>query len=187
MSHDRTTTILIRHAESRPSPDIPEADWRLTSRGRRQAEELADRLATAGISAIVTSPYQRAIDTVQPLGKRLGCAISVRGDLHERELCKTIRDDWQELVARAWADFSFALPDCESGLACQKRMVMCIEGIVKEFAGQTVAVCSHGNAIGLLLNSIDPGFGHADWQNMRFPDVFWVEWRDGRGVRRLDF
>jgi len=179
--NERTTMILIRHAESCPRPDVPEADWCLSSRGHGQSEELADRLAGAGIGVIVSSPYRRAIDTVRPLAARLHSTIIIRRDLRERKLCEGMRDDWQELIKRAWSDFSFALSGCESGFACQKRVLACLAGLATEYAGQKVAVCSHGNAIGLLLNSIDRTFGYANWQSMKTPDVFRIDWDAGRG------
>ena len=136
----------------------------------------------AGITAMISSPYRRAIDTVRPLAKRLGLTIHVRQDLRERKLCEAMRDDWRELVKRAWADLSFALPGCESGMDCQKRVLACLAGLTAEFPGRTVAVCSHGNAIGLLLKAMDRTFGYEDWRRMENPDVFRIEWGAGGGI-----
>ena len=72
-----TTTILIRHAESSPSRDLSESDWPLSSLGYRQAKALADELADANISKVVSSPYLRAIDTVRPVAERIDCPIDV--------------------------------------------------------------------------------------------------------------
>ena len=63
-----TTIVLIRHAESSPSRDIPESNWPLSSRGIVQAQELGEALSDIGITAVISSPYRRALDTVRPLG-----------------------------------------------------------------------------------------------------------------------
>ena len=174
-----TTMILIRHAESSPHRALPESDWPLSPAGHRQAQDLADELAEAHISKLISSPYIRAIDTVKPLSERVGCEIDICDDLKERELCEGFRDDWHELIKKAWTDLSFALPNCESGYDCQNRIRTCLAGLDARHEGMTIAVCSHGNAIGLFLNSIDPDFGFAQWEAMRMPDVFRIDWHKG--------
>lgn len=179
MTRHVTTMFLIRHAESSPSRDLPEPDWPLSPLGRRQADALADTLADAGITRVISSPYIRAVDTVRPLAERIGCPVLLRSDLRERKLREGMRDDWPDLIRKAWADFDFAMPNCESGFDCQRRMRGCLEDLAQEYAGSTMAVCSHGNAIGLFLNAIEPSFGFAEWQSMKNPDVFRIVWRDG--------
>jgi 2,3-bisphosphoglycerate-dependent phosphoglycerate mutase len=175
----KSTVLLIRHAKSTPKEEIPEADWPLSQLGHEQAVGLADQLCGYGITAVVSSPCRRAIDTVSPLAERLGFSVRLVDDLRERKLREGIRDDWEALTARSWADFSFALPNCESAFDAQKRMQNALDHLTREYPGQTIAACSHGNAISLFLNTIDPGFGHAQWQAMKNPDIFRVTW-DGR-------
>jgi 2,3-bisphosphoglycerate-dependent phosphoglycerate mutase len=172
----KTTVLLIRHAKSAPNPDIPEAQWPLSPVGHEQAVRLADQLCGYGITAIVSSPYRRAVDTVNPLAERLGFPMRLVEDLRERKLREGVRDDWESLTARSWADFSFALPNCESGFDAQKRICGTLDRLAREYPGQTIAACSHGNAISLFLNAIDPAFGHAQWRAMRNPDIFHVTW-----------
>ena len=171
--------VLIRHAESAPNRDLAEADWPLSSRGREQAESLAGELSGAGIAEVYSSPYLRAVDSVRRLADRIGVSVDLRSELRERKLREGLRDDWRELLKRAWADFTFALPNCESGFECQTRMRDCLARLAQEQSGCTIAVCSHGNAIGLFLNSIDSQFGFTQWSQMKNPDLFWIEWRDG--------
>jgi 2,3-bisphosphoglycerate-dependent phosphoglycerate mutase len=174
-----TTTVLIRHAESRPNNDLPESDWPLSSLGRRQAGSLAVKLSKSRISHVVSSPYIRAIDTVRPLADIVKCHVEVNHDLRERKLCDEFRSDWYKLLKRAWSDFSFALPNCESGLDCQLRIQNCLHELAKQHIGKTIAVSSHGNAIGLFLNLIDPNFGFEQWERMQNPDVFLIDWHNG--------
>jgi 2,3-bisphosphoglycerate-dependent phosphoglycerate mutase len=187
MTDSQTTTmILIRHAESIPSRDLPESDWPLSSLGRRQAKVLGAKLGDAGIIKVVSSPYLRAVDTVRPLAERVNCPIAVCNGLRERELCSGFRDDWYDLIKKAWADFAYSLPDHESSFDCQRRIQECLADLVARYAGMTIAVCSHGNAIGLFLNSIEPCFGFAHWEDMKSPDVFWINWRNGHPGWRID-
>ncbi len=57
---------LVRHGEVDNPHHIVYADlpgYRLSARGRRQAAAAADRLASAPIAAVVTSPLERAVET----------------------------------------------------------------------------------------------------------------------------
>lgn len=181
-----TTMILIRHAESSPSRDLPEPDWPLSPLGRRQAKVLATELDDAGITKVASSPYLRALDTVRPLAERVGCPIDVCKELRERKLCSGFRDDWYDLIKKTWSDFTYSLPNCESSVDCQRRIQVCLTDLVTRYAGMTIAVCSHGNAIGLFLNSIEPRFGFEHWENMKTPDLFWITWRNGCPEWRID-
>jgi phosphohistidine phosphatase SixA len=64
------SVVLLRHA-SAGDRDTWEGDDRLRpldKRGRKQAEKLRDRLLAAGVSRVLSSPYVRCVQTVEPLG-----------------------------------------------------------------------------------------------------------------------
>jgi broad specificity phosphatase PhoE len=68
---------LIRHGEagSRQSWSGPDQVRPLTSRGIEQATLLAGTLRRRPIIAVISSPYLRCVETVQPLATRLGLGI----------------------------------------------------------------------------------------------------------------
>ena len=61
--------FLVRHAHSDYGPDEMRA---LSESGQRAAQRVADLLEDRGVAVIVSSPYTRAVQTVQPLADRLG-------------------------------------------------------------------------------------------------------------------
>ena len=69
--------FVVRHADagSRSDHDGPDVERPLSKRGRRQAEGIRDQLADAGITRLVASPYLRCVQTLEPLGHRLGLAV----------------------------------------------------------------------------------------------------------------
>lgn len=168
----RTVIYLLRHAESQPDPRTHEADWPLSERGHEQALSLVDLLRSLAIEHVYSSPYRRALDTVQPFAARAGLDVRIHPDLRERALGGGRFADLRAAVRRTWDDFSFAHPGGESNRECQERVVRAVAAIAQAHPGARVLVSSHGNAVGLFLNSLDGGFGFEQWAAMRNPDLF---------------
>jgi phosphohistidine phosphatase SixA len=75
--------LLLRHASAGDSAawEGDDRERPLDSRGRKQAKALAKQLAEFEPTVIVTSPYLRCRQTVEPLARRLGTAVEVRDEL----------------------------------------------------------------------------------------------------------
>ena len=174
-----TDVLLIRHAQSAPSADIPESDWPLSDAGVRQAEQLAHNLEDRPVNAIYASPYLRAGATVAPLARRRGLEVEVARGLRERLLAHGKLEGWLEHLQRSWADRDYKLPGGESSRDCQRRMIASLSAIAARHPGASIVVCSHGNALSLFLNSIEPAFGFENWRAMTNPALYHLEYHDG--------
>jgi 8-oxo-dGTP diphosphatase len=77
--------LLVRHASAgdRDDWDGDDRDRPLDDRGRKQAEELVERLAPYAIEAILSSPARRCVDTVEPLARARGLELEERPELSE--------------------------------------------------------------------------------------------------------
>lgn len=75
--------LLVRHASAGDSAawEGDDHDRPLDSRGRKQTKGLARQLAQFDPAVIVSSPYLRCLQTVEPLARRLHAAIEVRAEL----------------------------------------------------------------------------------------------------------
>ena len=89
---------LVRHgkAGSRHDWKGPDHERPLSKRGRRQAEGLVDLLAGRDIDAVVSSPFVRCVETVQPLADKLGLGVETAAGLAEG----ASREEALALVAR---------------------------------------------------------------------------------------
>ena len=67
--------FLVRHAHS--DPGVPDELRPLSSRGRQQARELAERLATSTPEAVIASPLLRARETAAAIAKAAGIDLRI--------------------------------------------------------------------------------------------------------------
>jgi broad specificity phosphatase PhoE len=152
-----TTVYLARHGES---------DWNasnrfqglsdrpLTERGRRQAEALADELAsTASPSAIYSSPLLRAFETAAIVGARTGLEPKPVDDLREVDVggwAGLSRTDVEERFPdafRRWLDGGEGWEDGESYADMSARVLAAVREIAGAHPSGEVLVVSHGGPI----------------------------------------
>ena len=76
---------LIRHAKAKNRLEWTEPDdvRPLTKRGRREALAIAERLQQDPPNRLVSSPYARCIQTLEPLALALDLAIETTDELAE--------------------------------------------------------------------------------------------------------
>lgn len=66
-----TIVYMVRHAES-PYSEGTERTRGLTVKGYSDLEKVLEILSSEGIDVIISSPYARAILTVEPIAQKLG-------------------------------------------------------------------------------------------------------------------
>jgi probable phosphomutase (TIGR03848 family) len=150
--------LLIRHGETDYNKKMHIAgrlpDVHINNKGRQQAQALADKLASAPIKAIYSSPLERAMETAEPLAKALKLeVVSLPGLLEtdcgewQGQSIKKLRRYklWQSVQQRP-ALFHF--PGGEWIGECQHRMVQVIETLRLQHSPQDLLACfSHADPI----------------------------------------
>jgi 2,3-bisphosphoglycerate-dependent phosphoglycerate mutase len=177
--------LLIRHAEPVPvgTPDVAEDDRPLTDAGRAAAIELAEELDGWEVTAIYSSPYARAAETVAVLAQRRGIGVQVLDDLRERRLSPEQHDGWRDSLQQAWADAEFSLPGGESGRDAQRRAIGMLDLLRSRHPdGGRLVLGSHGNLISLILQALDPGVDFDFHMAMPMPAIYRLT-HDGRRWR----
>jgi probable phosphoglycerate mutase len=151
-----TTFFLIRHGANdfvgeKIAGRMP--DVHLNAKGKQQAERLAEKLSRKPIQKIFSSPLERAIETAEPLAKKLDLKIQISDAFNEIDF-----GDWTGLSLEQLAPFpkwqqwnSFRsgtrIPNGELIVEVQSRMVKQIELIRREFPNGAVAIFGHGDPI----------------------------------------
>lgn len=161
------TIYLVRHCQA--TGQEPEAQ--LTEKGEEQARQLATFFADYPVDRIISSPYHRAIATIQPLANKRGLVIEEDERLVERVLSLQPREDWFERLRETFEDLNLELEGGESSSKAMNRanalFAEIMEGEQKE-----IVLVSHGCLLALFMKSIDDRFGFRDWELLSNPDVF---------------
>jgi len=159
---DPTTTILLRHGDTRFSPEhrfSGQSDVPLGPSGVGQAKAAASRLAARSpIDAVVSSPLRRAADTAAIVAAELGLAPVVDEDLRETDFgdwdgltLAEIQQRWPAAVACWRRDPGQPPPGGESFADTAKRVNRACDRLLRDYGGQTVLVVSHISPIKVLL------------------------------------
>jgi 2,3-bisphosphoglycerate-dependent phosphoglycerate mutase len=188
--------LLVRNAEpvAVGTPGVDDDERPLSDAGRASAEELAAELDGYEITAIYSSPYARAVETVTILARRRGLSVQVLADLRERRLSPEPMDDWREHLEAAWSDHERVLPGGESGREAQRRAVGTLDLLRSRHPdGGRLILGSHGNLISLILHALEPGVDFAFHMAMPMPALYrlthdGLRWRimGGHGFTPVD-
>ncbi|MFD7652782.1 histidine phosphatase family protein [Actinosynnema sp. NPDC059797] len=176
-----TELVLVRHARSVvPTADGPDELTRpLQETGLAQARDLVDELLRLDPTAVASSPYLRAVQTVAPAAGALGLAVDRRWDLREWDSGLEPTPDYARHHAHSWANPDHARPGGESLDALTGRVLGALGAVAREHEGGVVLIGTHGTFAARALRAA----GHpVDWPflaGMPMPAVYRLRW-DGR-------
>lgn len=168
-----TTIWLTRHAET-ALPTVfhgAESDVGLSDLGQRQALAASPWFRDLAPTVVVSSAMIRAKATAAPIVAACRVPHVVEADLHERRVGVLTGSTfsleggpWAETIHR-WAggDTAFTTPGAESFDQLRDRLIPAFRRVAERFAGERVVVVAHGVVCKVLLLSLLPGYGPADW------------------------
>lgn len=166
---------IVRHC----SADGQMPDAQLTAAGIEQTKELISFFETIKIDRIISSTYDRALQTIEPLAKIRNLPIEKEQRLTERVFSTVKVDDWEEKLKRSFQNPDVTYEGGESAREAQSRIIAVVEEILNGTDEQVVIV-SHGNLIINFLLTINADLQYKDWQALSNPDVFLVTQTEDR-------
>jgi probable phosphoglycerate mutase len=160
VSDAATTVYLVRHAAHERVDRIlcgrmPGVS--LGQGGLGQAARLAERVAGWRISAVLTSPLERARETATPLGERLALPVTIEEGLNEIDFGAWTGRSFDELAGdpdwHAWNDERAAgrPPGGEAMRDVQARVVQTIESWRARLPGRALLGVGHGDVLKAAL------------------------------------
>lgn len=180
-----TTLYFVRHAHSTYSAD--ELNRPLSENGREDAMRVTELLLYEQINILISSPYKRAIQTIEGLEKPLNTRINIEDDFRERVLSAEPVPDFGHAVAKVWEDDSFAWPGGESNRVAQSRGLRALHKVLHQYKGNTIAVGTHGNIMVLIMNALDKRYDYDFWKQLEMPDIYKLSFYENQliGVERI--
>ncbi|MFE6135659.1 histidine phosphatase family protein [Bacillus sp. NPDC057893] len=176
-----TYIYMVRHGES-PKLEGNERTRGLTEKGTLDAHKVTEILKTEGIDTFISSPYKRAMLTIEKLANFHEKEIVVYENLKE---CRFLSEDKiisdkevYPLVKKMFSNPDFTLTGGESYVDCQRRVVKILKEILIDFQGHKIVIGTHGLVMTLMMNYFDNQYGLEFLMNTSKPDVYKLEFKD---------
>ena len=157
---------VVRHADAVPESDEAFTvydDYEahpLSTRGRAQAEAVAERCAELRLAAVYSSPIRRARETAAAIAAAAGVEVIDEPGVREIAIGPTgdamaLRDRLAWLAMIAMRDGSWkGIEGTELSAGVRARMLGALDAIAARHPGERVAVVSHAGAINAALGAI---------------------------------
>ncbi|ANC07185.1 MULTISPECIES: histidine phosphatase family protein [Bacillus] len=175
-----TTIYFVRHAHSTYTKE--ERERPLSEKGHCDAENVTHLLKDKHVDVVISSPYKRAIQTVQGIANTYKLSIQTEEDLRERLLSTELVSNFNDAMQNVWEDWSFAYEGGESNDVAQRRAVICMQNILKQYEGKKIVIGTHGNIMVLLMNYFNSKYDLEFWKTLHMPDVYQLNFDKNRFI-----
>jgi len=181
---------MVRHGES-PKLEGDERTRGLTEKGNLDTHRVTDILKTEEIDTFISSPYKRAMLTIEEAANFYEKEIVVYENLKECMFSsedKIISDkEVYPLVKKMFSKPEFSLTEGESYVDCQRRVVRVLKEILMDFQGNKIVIGTHGLVMTQMMNYFDNQYGFEFLMNTSKPDVYKLEFKEEQliNVERL--
>ncbi|MBU3142689.1 histidine phosphatase family protein [Clostridium sp. CF012] len=165
-----TNIYLVRHAHSIYTAD--ELNRPLSEKGYRDAERIMEILLTENIDAVLSSPYKRAIQTLEGIAKQIGTGIILEDGFEERKIAEGLVENFESDITKLWTDFNYAFEGGESNLETQNRGILSLNKVLNKYNGKNIIIGTHGNIMVLIMNFFDSKYDYEFWKNLSMPDIY---------------
>jgi 2,3-bisphosphoglycerate-dependent phosphoglycerate mutase len=180
-----TNIYFVRHAHSTYTPD--ELNRPLSEKGFIDAKKVTQLLSCESITKIISSPYKRAIQTVQGTANHFGLDIIMDEGFRERKIAEGAITNPDEVIFKYWENFDFSMLEGETGYLAQDRGVEALKSDLSKYCGENIVIGTHGNIMVLIMNYYDKKFNYDFWRGLEMPDIYKLSFEDGMliKVRRI--
>jgi alpha-ribazole phosphatase len=154
--------MLVRHAQCVEDAEgrcYGRLDIELSDYGRAQSRQLAERLSSESVAAVVSSPLLRALETARPIAESQGLALSVLDGLRELDFGELEGMSYEEIAGSQpalyaqWmqAPTAVRFPDGESFDELRRRVADAVSRLRQAYTGRLVVAVTHGGVIRAVL------------------------------------
>ncbi|QQZ07656.1 histidine phosphatase family protein [Heyndrickxia vini] len=180
-----TNLYFVRHAHSVFTLD--ELGRPLSERGFCDASHVTQLLKTADIHHVISSPYKRAIQTVEGIANCIDNEIEIVDAFKERFLSEKPVNDFDDAIQKVWKDIDFHWEGGESNRIAQNRGVKATLNVLEKYKGKNIVIGTHGNLMVLILNYFDSSYGFNFWKELSMPDIYRLSFfgKELKGIKQI--
>lgn len=165
-----TNLYFVRHAHSTYTPD--EFKRPLSEKGQADAEKITRILKKENIDYVISSPYKRAVQTVEGVTDFTGKEVIIENGFKERILSEVPVENFDLAITKVWEEPAFSWEGGESNIIAQKRGVEATLKVLERYEGKNIVVGTHGNIMVLIMNYFDKKYGFSFWKKLNMPDIY---------------
>ena len=180
-----TTIYLVRHAHSVYSLD--EVNRPLSEEGFKDASQVSYAMNKEQIDIVVSSPYKRAIQTVEGIASHIRKEVVLQPAFRERKLSEEPLENFEDALRKVWSDEGFFWDGGESNITARQRGILGIHHILEQYKGKRIVIGTHGNIMTLIMSAYDPRYDFHFWRDLDMPDIYQLtfEEKDLIGIKRI--
>lgn len=175
-----TNIYLVRHAESKYIPNDDDYNRPLSSKGKKDAKRLVKFFSDFNITKVISSPYLRAVHTVEVIAKDKDLEIELINDFRERTVANYYLNDeeFTKFVKLQWKDFDYYLDGGESLREVQDRGVNGLKEVVQQYNNENIIIGTHGTWLAVILNYFHEKYNYEFWMSLKMPDIFLLNYQN---------
>ena len=170
-----TVIYMVRHAKS-PYKLGEERVRGLSEEGETDAKRVTELLSDKEISVIASSPYLRAIQTIEGLATQKCLQIIEFEELKERPIMgleyKLTESEVQDAIEQSFHDKEYCLKEGETTNQAQERAIPVIKQLLNDYKGKKTVIGIHGNIMTIIMNYFDEQYGFEFWKSTTKPDIY---------------
>ncbi|MFF2176404.1 histidine phosphatase family protein [Lysinibacillus sp. NPDC058147] len=164
-----TVIYFVRHAHSHYNAD--EYNRPLSSKGFYR-DRITRLFEHKNINTIYSSPYKRAIQTVEGIAQEHKLQINTIDSLKERILSNGNLLDFDAAIHQVWSQPNFAFDGGESNETARERAITALQKIILAHPNDNIVIGTHGNIMVLLMQYFDDQYDFSFWKKLSMPDVY---------------
>ncbi len=177
---------LIRHGKA--SMEGSDRERLLDADGIVQASSLCQKIKKKFENQkirIISSPFKRAMQTIENLSQDLDIKIEKSDALEEINIGKDQQLSKHQIIEKMWSDKSFKVKNGSSQSEHVEKIKNDINKILENFykSDYNLILISHGNSIGIILKYfLNTNFSFTDWKKISMPDMYCLSFDENSKV-----
>ena len=161
---------FVRHAHSNYSSD--ELGRPLSEKGFADASRIKELLKDQDIDYVISSPYKRAIQTVEGIAQFINQDVQIINGFKERKLSEGSVKDFSYAISKVWENQDYSLEGGESNRIAQQRGIEATFHVLDNYQDKNIVIGTHGNLMVLIMNYFDKQFDFEFWKRLEMPDIY---------------